>query len=116
MDYIFIDEIEARIRIGCTIKERADPQKIRISAKIFLPLFEAGKTGRLDSTVDYADIISKVRTHVQNKEYVLLETLASEVAELILSDDNARAVQIEASKQILDGVKRTGVSIYRENI
>jgi len=112
-DHLFIDNLEMEVRIGTTPEEKAFPQVVFISAKIFLPLARAGKTDALQETLDYAEIISKIKTHLTEKSFNLVEKVAEDTADIALHYRGVVAVWVRVAKKIFAGIEYVGAEIYR---
>src|SRR5882672_1842271 len=85
-DYLFIEELEIPCRIGTTAEERATPQVISLSIQIYFSMEKAGRTDRIENTVDYARLIRQIQNLLQKKEFQLVEAVAEKVAELLLRE------------------------------
>ncbi len=76
---IHINELSLTVGIGCTEKERAAPQELRLSVVLELPGAPRGAlTDNLDDTICYHKICDHLSELVQTRTYQLLEKLAYE--------------------------------------
>ena len=112
-DYLFIEGLEAEVRIGTTKAERAFPQVLFLSFKLVLPLKKAGQSDHLKHTVDWALVINQIQRHLQGKSFALVETVLEQVAALVLKQKAVQAVEVRADKKIFAGIHSVGASIYR---
>lgn len=85
-DKIILTGIEIYGHHGCTEEEQRRGQIIKVDLEMNLNLSKAGKTDDLDETVDYSKILFHVEQIVGGKSRKLIETVAEEIAEKILSD------------------------------
>lgn len=85
-DKIILTGIEVYGHHGCTEEEQRRGQVIKVDLEMFLDLSKAGKTDELDETVDYSQILFHVEQIVGGKSRKLIETVAEEIAETILSE------------------------------
>lgn len=86
LDTIHLENIESFCRLGVYEEERASGQNIKVNLALELDLRKAGQSDDLQDTVDYAKISKLVQDCAQAKEYLLVEHLAEEIAQKILSD------------------------------
>src|ERR1041384_4272777 len=84
-DQIIIDRMEALCRLGVTEQERSRPQTILLSLSLQADLGRAGKSDRLQDTVDYATVIEGIRNLLASRPFVLIEAVADRTAEWNLS-------------------------------
>lgn len=113
-DYVFINNMELGCHIGTTEDERAFPQILWISIRIYLSLHRAAETSDLHHTIDYAAVIQHIREHTRPRKYVLVETLANDIATICLESALANSVDIEIKKKVFEGVEAVGASLHRE--
>ena len=112
-DYIFIDGFEVPCRVGITQHERDLPQILSISIRIYLPLYEAGRSDNLKLTADYAEIVQKIQTAIQSKEFHLVEAVAELVASKVLEEKKALAVDVNVGKKVFSDIASIGTHIHR---
>jgi dihydroneopterin aldolase len=111
---IFIRELAVETVIGVHDHERQEPRRLLMDLDIELFASCAGRTDRIDDTVDYAAVVDLIRGHLSEQRYYLLERAAEVIAERILEEFRARRVRVSVAKLgILEGVGRVGVEICR---
>lgn len=77
--------------------ERAQP--FEVTAKLHLPLAEAGRADDLNKSVDYCAVQRVVRAVIEGPPRKLIETLAEAIAtELLQKFSAVRAVEVEVLK------------------
>lgn len=114
MDIIFIDELRASTVIGIYPRERALPQTVAISLQIGTSTASAGASDVIDDTIDYAQVVERVRDELAGRHFHLLERLAEHVATLLLEEFGAPWVRVSIAKLgMMPGVQRVGVVIER---
>jgi FolB domain-containing protein len=113
-DQIVISQLGLSTFIGATEEERRRPQRLRVT----LALEPTRGTGNLDdtlsATIDYAEISQAVKAHAASGERLLIETLAEELAALLLANYPVSAVHVELRKYILPDTEFVAVRIHRE--
>ncbi len=114
MDIIFIDDLRLSTLIGIYPREKAMPQTVEISLQIGTLTAEASESDKLDDTIDYAQVVERLRSELATQHFNLLEKLAEYVATLILEDFGALWVRVSIAKLgMMRGVRRVGVIIER---
>lgn len=98
------DQIEVRgIRalgiIGLCREEQERPQPFEIDFDVDTDVSLAGETDDLADTIDYGALIGLVTRVVENERHLLLEKVASRLAdELLAFDDRASGVRVTIRK------------------
>jgi dihydroneopterin aldolase len=113
MDFIFIEEMRVDARVGVYAREKAAMQTLELSLTFGVP-DEAARDDDLAKTIDYAEVITRIRRELAARQFNLLETLGEYVIGLMLDEFRAPWVKISIAKVgIAKGVKRVGVQIER---
>ena len=99
MDRINIKNLEVHANHGVLPEERIFGQKFLISVALYTDLRAAGKTDKLEKTLDYGSVCSDIESFVQNNSFNLIETVAEELAEKLLLENPAlQKVWVEIKK------------------
>ncbi len=114
MDNVFIDGLEEACKIGTTPEERAFPQPIVVSTRLFFPLSAAGKADDLTHSVDYASVAGDIRSFLSYRDFNLVEAVAESIADLALKYVRVCRVWVRVEKRVLPAVRSVGVEIWRE--
>jgi dihydroneopterin aldolase len=114
LDHLFVEELEMSCRVGTTPKERAFPQILKVSLSIFMSLEKAGKTDDLQNSLDYADVISKIKKCAGETQFSLVEKVAEVIAAEILNRAPVQAVSVCVSKKVFPDIKAVGAFIHRQ--
>src|SRR5438874_12069591 len=94
-DQILISKLELYTRIGATEEERSKPQRM-LASIVLEPSVGFGELrDRLARTVDYDAVAQALKAHAAEGERTLIETLAEELAVLLLRRFALNAVEIE---------------------
>jgi len=116
-DQIFIRGLHVACCIGVPDKERAQPQGILISATLS-PFSSPGLLGALDDdierTIDYHAVAIRLEEVSEAKPRKLIETLAEDLATMVLEEFPVAEISIEIEKFILENTRCVGVSITRQ--
>lgn len=113
-DQIIISQLGISTFIGATDEERRKPQRLRVSVVMEPAASFATMADRLENTVDYADISTGIKVLAATGQRLLIETLAEEIAAMLLSGYPLRSVEVELRKYILPDTEFVAVRIHRE--
>lgn len=113
-DRIHIEQLELRVHIGVPEVERAEPQRLAVSLTLE-PVRGFDALGDdLQKTVDYFAVCEAVKALAAAKPRNLIETLAEEIAALVLERFAVRGVEVELRKFILPDTAHVAVRLRRE--
>jgi 7,8-dihydroneopterin aldolase/epimerase/oxygenase len=85
-----------------------------LDIEIGYDLSKAGKSDHIDDTIDYGQVVHRIRETLTEHSFQLVEALAEHVCQLILKEFKAENVKIKVAKPgILPGLKALGVKIGR---
>lgn len=112
-DQILIRGLRVTTRIGVPREERATPQSLRVH--LVMDVADFPKRDDIDGTVDYKAVADRVRFLAGKGERQLIETLAQEIAETVLTDFPVQKVRVELEKFILPETDWVGVVIERSS-
>jgi FolB domain-containing protein len=115
MNEILIAGLRVKTRIGVPDEERLDEQELEFDIRIQPAKAFVEMQDRLEDTIDYAKVCERVAEIASAKPRKLIETLADEIAEMILSEFHARRVEVELRKFILPQTRHVAVRCVREN-
>ncbi len=115
MDTIFLEGVELSFQVGMTQEERAFAQPCSLDLEISLDLKEAGRTGDLARTLDYAVLFAELEKLSISRPFVLLEEIAFLAADLVLQHPLASQVRVRIKKlqPFTPKVKSVGVEIHK---
>jgi len=112
-DWLKIHDLIVECHIGVFEWERKALQKIWIDIEIPLRTQDAARADELKKTVDYGSVVTAVRNHVQHKTYQLMETMAEEVAGVVVGQFHPSQVSVRIKKRSLPGIGEAVVEIVR---
>ena len=112
-DAIRIEQLEMMARVGVPDEELAHAQRLTISLTLFPrePLMRLGDD--IARTVDYFAVSEAVKAIAAERPRRLIETLAEEIAERVLSRFALSSVEIELRKFILPDTKFVAIRLQR---
>jgi len=113
MDFIFIDDLRVEANVGIYPREQTTSQMLEINLTFGVP-DEAAAHDNIRDTIDYAEVIARIRTELTENRFNLLETLGEHIVTLLFDEFGAPWVKLSIAKVgIMKGVKRVGVFIER---
>ena len=86
MDIVFIRELRADTVIGVYDWERSIRQSVVLDLEMATDNRRAAATDSIDDALDYAAISARVLAFIEGSEFQLIETMAEDVAALILGE------------------------------
>ena len=113
MDRILIENLTVSFRVGVSESERSRVQKLLISVEIEHDFTNAAATDDINKTIDYFKVTQRVLRFGQGKSWKLIETLAVELAQSILSEFQAQRVKVDVKKFIIPEAQYVAVSAVR---
>ncbi len=115
MDRILISDLLVRTIIGVNDDERQNKQDVVINISLFLDLHKAGKSDRLEDSVDYRALNKKIVAMVEGSKFYLVEALAQAVADICLENPAVGEARVQVEKPgALRFARTVGVEITRQ--
>jgi dihydroneopterin aldolase len=114
MDIVYIKDLSADTVIGVFPWERQIKQTLRFDLELAVDCAVPAASDELSDALDYGAVSRSVREFVARSEFTLIETLAEQVAERVMSEFGVPWVRIRVTKRaLLPGVGAVGVAIER---
>ena len=110
---IHIQGLDLPVQIGVPDEERAGWQVLSADIVMTPRLPFEQMQDRISSTIDYQAVANAVKSLAGARPRHLIETLAAEIAALILADFAASCVSVTLRKRILPGTDHVAVRIER---
>ena len=98
MDSIQVTGIRAYGYVGYLPEERVLGQWFEVDLTLWVDLSMAGKSDRLEDTLDYREAISIVENLIKTAKFSLVETLIEAIADKLLSLEKVTRVRVKLSK------------------
>lgn len=112
-DTIHIEDLEVFYRVGVPDQERARPQRLLVTVEVECDFRPAVAKDDLALTIDYHQISRRLLTFGEGREWKLIETLAVEIAELIVREFRAERVRVEVKKFVVPEARHVSVRTER---
>ena len=115
MDRIVIGDLLARCIIGIRDDERKEKQDVLINLALDVDLRKAGKSDRIEDSVDYRAINKQILSMAENSQFYLVEALAQAVADICLAHPEVIEARVRVEKPAaLRFARSVGVEITRK--
>jgi len=117
LDSVFVRSLVVHAILGIHPHERVTPQPVRISFSLTTDIRQAAQTDEIRHALDYAHAAERVSAVTRNGQFQLAETLAEQLAAMLLAEFPAQRVSVEVEKpEALPDAEGVGVRIerYRE--
>lgn len=115
MDTIFIEQLGVDTVIGVYDWERKAPQRVVLDLEMGFTIRDAAADDDFAQTLDYKAVADRVSEFVAGAHFQLLETLAEEVARLLLADFDVPKVSVRVNKPgALPQAAGAGIRITRQ--
>jgi len=111
MDRIVIEDLTVFCHVGVSEGERDKPQRLALTVEMdhdFCQIADA-----LDRTIDYQAVSQRLLDFGRGRSWKLIETLAVELAEMILREFKPSRVTVEVKKFIIPQARHVSVRVTR---
>ena len=113
-DRIYLRDLRTETIIGIYDWERKIRQTVSFDFEFPTDIHHAAKTDNIEDTLNYKSVAKHVLAFVETSEYHLVETLAEEVARLVLKEFSVEWVKVSLNKPgAVRGSRDVGVMIER---
>ncbi|MBU0744621.1 MAG: dihydroneopterin aldolase [Gammaproteobacteria bacterium] len=81
---LILNDLNLKLNLGVTAKERAKKQTVLVTAKISFPRLPlACKSGKISDAICYYTLIQKIKEFCKDKKFTLIENLGMQLFVLI---------------------------------
>ncbi len=113
-DEIFLHDLRVETIVGIWDWERKIRQTVSIDLRMGADIRAAAATDNIDDTLNYKLVAKRVQQFVGDAEFQLVESLAENIAQIILSEFELPWVEVSVCKPgAIRGAKDVGVKIHR---
>jgi len=113
MSRISIVDLEVFYRVGVPDAERAQPQRLLLTVEIESDFSAAAKSDSIADTIDYYAVTQRLLKFGAGREWKLIEKLASDIADTILSEFKPLSISVVVKKFIIPEARYVSVSFAR---
>ena len=113
MSRISIVDLEVFCRVGVPDAERDQPQRLLVTVEMEFDFSKAAKSDRIADTIDYFAVSQRLLKFGEGRSWKLIEKLAADIADLVLSEFKPQSVTVEVRKFAIPGARHVAVSLTR---
>jgi 7,8-dihydroneopterin aldolase/epimerase/oxygenase len=114
MDIIFLGGLAIDTIIGIYDWERNTKQTVVLDIEMAYDISKAAETDGIEFTLDYKKISERIIDFVENSQFLLVETLVVEIANMLLKEFNIPWVKITLNKKgAIPQASHVGITIER---
>lgn len=113
-DKISIVDLEVFYRVGVPDAERAQPQRLLLTVVMESDFTAAAKSDGIGDTIDYFAVTQRLLKLGEGREWKLIEKLAADIAEIVLTEFKPQAVSVEVKKFIIPQAKYVSVALSKK--
>jgi dihydroneopterin aldolase len=114
MDTIFLRDLRIRTIVGIWEWERRMPQIVSIDLDMGTDIRRAARSDQIEDTLDYKAVTQRVKALVSDSGFNLIETMAEQIAALIVNEFGVPWVRVAVHKPwAISGSRDVGVVIER---
>ena len=115
MDTITINDLEVFYCVGVPDEERAKPQRLLLTVEMSHDFRVAATEDELGDTIDYHAVAQRLKSFGDGVHWKLIETLAVDIAQMILEDFKPQSVTVEVKKFIIPEARCVSVRVTRSS-
>jgi dihydroneopterin aldolase len=113
-DTIFLHDMRIETVVGIWDWERKIRQTVSIDLEMGADIRRAAETDSIEDTLNYKQVAKRVQEFVANSEFRLVETMAENIAKLVLEEFETPWIGVKINKPgAIRGARDVGVSIRR---
>lgn len=113
MSRISIVDLEVFLHVGVSDEERAQPQKLLLTVEMEFDFSSAAISDRITKTIDYFAVTQHLLQFGEGRSWKLIEKVAGDVADRVLSEFHPQAVAVEVKKFAIPQARYVSVSLVR---
>ncbi len=114
-DVIYLRKLAVEAILGVLPEERSTPQTVIFDIELRTNIRPAAASKELSDTVDYAAVAARVSAMTIDGRYLLIESLAEDVAAMLLKQPGVAGVRVAIAKPAaVANADAAGISIYRQ--
>lgn len=114
MDIIFLGGLEIETIIGIYDWERTTKQTVVLDIEMAYDITKAAETDDIEFTLDYKQVSKRIISFVETSQFLLVEKLIIEIANILLNEFAVPWVKITLNKKgAIRGASDVGIIIER---
>lgn len=116
MDTISIRDLEVHFHVGVPDEERERAQRLLIDVEMQHDFSAAASSDDLRLTIDYYAVSRRILRMGEGRSWRLIESLASEIAAMVVADFGVASANVEVKKFILPEAHHVSVRTSRRQV
>jgi len=113
MSHISIIDLEVFCRVGVSDEERAKPQRLLVTVDMDYDFASAAVSDRIGRTIDYHAVSQRLMKFSDRQGWRIIESLATEMAEKILTEFRPESVTVEVKKFAVPETRYVSVTVTK---
>ena len=114
MDIVYIEGLEIETIIGIYDWERTTRQIVRLDIEMACDIGKAAASEDIEQALNYKSVSKRLIEFVGKSEFLLVETMAERVAEIVMAEFSVPWLRLKLGKPgAITGAKEVGVIIER---
>jgi 7,8-dihydroneopterin aldolase/epimerase/oxygenase len=113
MSKISIVDLEVFYCVGVSDQERAHPQRLLLTVDMSVDFTSAAVSDRIEKTINYQSLADDLMKFGKGRSWKLVEKLASNLADMVLTQYHPEAVMVEVKKFPIPQARHIAVSLAR---
>ena len=113
MPKVSIVDLEVFCRVGVSDEERAKPQRLLLTVEMDFDFSKAAKSDDVRDTIDYFAISQRLLKFGDGRSWRLIEKLAADIADMILSGFKPKSVTVEVKKFPISQARHVSVTLTK---
>ena len=114
MSRISIVDLEVLYRVGVPDAERAQPQRLLLTVEMESDFSAAAQSDSIADTIDYFTVTQRLLKFGDGKSWKLIEKLAADIADMILSEFKPISVTVEVKKYPVPQARHVSVTVAKK--
>ncbi len=116
MDIVYINDLKIDTTIGIYGWEREIKQQVSIDLEMAHDIHRAAETDDIQYALNYKAVSKRLIKFVEESEFLLIETMAEEIASIVLNEFSVPWLRLNLSKPgAVRGASNVGVRIERKH-
>ena len=114
MSKISIIDLEVFYRVGVPEAERVNPQRLLLTVEMMFDFSAAAGSDDIRDTIDYFAVSQRLLKFGEGRSWKLIEKLAADIADMIVSDFKPQSVTVEVKKFPIPQAKYVSVCLTKK--
>ncbi|HLX95869.1 MAG TPA: dihydroneopterin aldolase [Verrucomicrobiae bacterium] len=114
MSRISIIDLEVFYHVGVPDAERVQPQRLLLTVEMESDFSAAAHSDDIRDTIDYFAVSQRLLKFGDGHEWKLIEKLAADIADMVLSEFKLQSVMVEVKKFPIPQARHVSVTVARK--